>query len=212
MPKYKFCFSAFLFFIILLIWWRKTSSKLALYNRIANCSLQVSGIKVSIELIAIFFGRLLCIIFPRGRFGPSDDYIILFFFNHFDFFYFPEPIKYVCLIRLIYPFFEENLIAKVVGNNVLVILSVNEVDNIMVTYFLPIYLHLKLIVSHQFEYSFWDVLVNYQVTASPQHNRLAVSQFVCSRELVIPYLLIIFLFEKLFNSWWVQAKLRIILA
>jgi hypothetical protein len=104
----------------------------------------------------------------------------LFFLNHFDFFYFPEPIEYIGLVRLVYPFFEENLIAKIMRNDVLVILGVDEINDIMITYFLPVYLHLKIIVSHQLEHSFWYVLINNQVTTSPQHYWLAITESICS--------------------------------
>jgi hypothetical protein len=116
--------------------------------------------------------------------------------------YLPQSIEDVSLVCLFQPLLQKDLCAKVIRTNVLILLCMNEIDYIVVSYFLAVDLRLELVVSHQLERTFRYILVYYQVSTHLQHYLSPRSTLVT----ILPALLLISLFECLLEPRRVDGE------
>jgi hypothetical protein len=192
----------------------QTSSVLTLLHRIANRSEEIGRVEVShcpssrcqqiSEFLAhsllryLLLRRLLRFTHThRIRLGIS------FLLNGLHLLDFPQPIENISKITLLQSLLQKDLRTKIVRTYVLVIFCVYEIDNVVIFDGLSINLHLELIVWYQFEDSLGNILVYDEISTRFQHS-------LDTTFLTHLYLLVIFLFYRHFDLWWVDRKLRIV--
>jgi hypothetical protein len=86
--------------------------------------------------------------------------LLMLFLNSFDLLNFPESIKYMGQIRLIFSFFQKSFWSKIITTQILVIFCMNKIDNIMIFYIRFVNFHLELVMNYEFEHTFGNVLIN----------------------------------------------------